>query len=297
MKRALAGYLCCFVLLPGLLLGTRPESCLGAPGVVVPANQESPPAEPDAEEQGAPAGGPGAGAGSGSQDTLQTAEPGTPQAAKPESEDEDPLADVAEAARRARENPLLRRYFLRIFTAQDPFGVPSVLNPDDPFTQDFVDRQIDAFVFDLHKRLEELHSLGDVGIRLLERWERSPGASSKGVVAALIGTLEQMRKASDGVADRLSLVLVEMERKFQEANAVRRELEQSDGAAIEVARRQLELIRADLAEGNRLVRDYFFSKSNVVRLEDLAGANMLQRFDAVEARAKALAEFLKARAD
>ncbi|GAB4252497.1 MAG: hypothetical protein Kow00109_28090 [Acidobacteriota bacterium] len=297
MKLRWAGRLCGFCWIVGFLAGTEAGFTRAAPWPGATAIQEATPGRPDSPPPTGPASATPAGDRSGSRESPAEEESPAPQAGAAEPQDQDPMEDVAEAARRARENPLLRKYFLRIFTAKDPFGLPSVMSPDDPFTQDFVDRQIDAFVFDLHERLEKLASLSALANRLLERWEHSPGPSVPGVVAAFIGTLEQIRKESDGVADRLSLVLVGMERKFQDSNAIRRELDQSDAATIEVVRRETDLIRDDLAEGNRLVRDYFFAKSNVVSLEDLAGANMLQRFDAAEARAKALAEFLKARED
>ncbi len=203
--------------------------------------------------------------------------------------------EIGEAARRARENPFLREYFLRIFQSGDPFESTPRLPEDDPFVQAFVDRQIENFVVTLDEKLRHLEGLGEMSRRLVERWAATESDSDRRNVGyALIATLKQVEDSSDDVADRLAAVLLSMDRKVKNDPKSERDQIAGSGEVMEYVRDQLRLLTVDLQEADRLIRDYLFGRTNLVRVEDLGGANMLQRLYAVRERAKHLQGILRA---
>ena len=202
---------------------------------------------------------------------------------------------VEEAAKRARENPFLREYFLRIFQSGDPFESTPRLPEDDPFVQAFVDRQIENFVVTLDEKLRQLEGLSEMSGRLVERWVATESDSDRRNVGyALIATLKQVEDSSDNVADRLAAVLLSMDRKVRYDPKSERDQIGGSGELIEYVRDQLQLLTVDLRAADRLIRDYFFGRDNLVRVEDLGGANMLQRLYSVRERAKHLQRVLRA---
>ena len=182
----------------------------------------------------------------------------------------------------ARQNTILRAYFRKQFTNMRSFrNSPNWRN--DPFIEDFVDRQIDHFLSQLQEKLSLLRShfsqVESSREALLEvtslqeehsarlQWERS---------------LREVEKNSGDVWNMVRYIFTGLE----DRDRFKPRISSHDKEL--VFRRQVEFMGEEIVEAEREIQYYFFESGRTVQVEDLKGENLLIHLYHVRQLAKKL---------
>ncbi len=176
------------------------------------------------------------------------------------------------AAAAARQNPILRDFYRRLYP-----GLDGSFPPSDEFLESFIDRQIDAFAADIDRRLTQITDRAAIVERLIDRRDAAQGEGRHQVERSLKAVLRLMADDCDGLADRLQLVFAGLNRRGR--NREPRAEEDRDPYV---------MLFAHIQAADRAIRDYLFTSRQVVRVEDLEGEDMLMRLDAAEKLAREL---------
>lgn len=185
---------------------------------------------------------------------------------------------------KARLNPLLRRFFREMYPRS---GGPQ-FSVNEEFLERFVDRQVDQFVEDIDRRLEELTAASEMVEGLRVRYvEEGSGVDRQEVRRALVGSLRRIADQTSGLAGRLAMVFRGLERRKR--LDIRITPESRALGFVE----EIDFMSRQIAEADRLVRDYLFRGTSTVRLEDLGGEDMLVRLDWAEKMAREVARNLR----
>ncbi len=179
--------------------------------------------------------------------------------------------DTAAAA--ARQNPILRDFYRRLYP-----GLDGSFPPSDEFLESFVDRQIDAFASDVDRRLTQITDRAAIVERLLDRRGAAQGDERRQAERSLKAVLRLLADDCDGLADRLQLVFAGLNRRGRNR----------EPRAAEQERNPYAMLFAHIQAADRAIRDYLFTSRQVVRVEDLEGEDMLMRLDAAEKLAREL---------
>lgn len=180
------------------------------------------------------------------------------------------------AAAAARQNPILREFYRRLYP-----GLDNTFPPSEEFLENFVDRQIDAFAADIDRRLKRITDQAAMVENLQQRLGSSQGEGRQTVEQSLKGVLRQLADDCDGLADRLQLVFSGLNRRSRTRGR------DSSSAAGENPDPYVELA-SQIRVADRSIREYLFTSRQVVRLEELEGEDMLMRLDAAEKLAREL---------
>ena len=188
----------------------------------------------------------------------------------------------SEQAPPARQNTILRAYFRKQFSNMRSFNnTPGWRN--DPFVEDFVDRQIDHFISELHEKLSLLRAhfaqVQASRAALLEvtsprqqgparrHWEKS---------------LKEVERYSRDVWNMLRYVFTDLE----DRDNFKPRFGSHDMESI--FRRHVEFMGEEIAEAERKIQHYFFESGRTIQAEDLKGENMLIHLYHVRQLAKKL---------
>jgi hypothetical protein len=185
---------------------------------------------------------------------------------------------------KARLNPLLRRFFREMYPRS---GGPH-FSVNEEFLERFVDRQVDQFVEDIDRRLEELTAASEMVEGLRIRYvEEGSGVDRQEVRRALAGSLRRIADQTSGLAGRLAMVFRGLERRK------RLDIRITPESRVLGFVEEIDFMSLQIAEADRLVRDYLFRGTGTVRLEDLGGEDMLVRLDWAEKVAREVARNLR----
>jgi hypothetical protein len=202
---------------------------------------------------------------------------GSLSAAIPQEEQVEP-----ENAPLARQNTILRAYFRKRFATMRSFHNTPV-SRNDPFAEDFVDRQIDHFLSELQEKLLLLRShfssvqaSRSALLEVISAEERQPAR------LRWENSLRQVERNSKDVWNMLRYVFTDLE----DRDRFKPRFNFHDVESI--FRRQTEFMGEEIAEAERKIKHYFFESGSTVQVEDLKGENMLIHLYHVRQLAKKL---------
>jgi hypothetical protein len=141
----------------------------------------------------------------------------------------------------------------------------------DPFVEEFVDRQIDAFIGEIRSKLEELKTNLSVAEKLRERLisENMQPSVLHSAVRAFDAALEETEDSADDLRDMLSTVLVGLERKGSFKESI---FESSYGNWYE---KEVRYIRERITDSEKRIHSYLFESRNVVHANELKEESMM----------------------
>jgi hypothetical protein len=202
---------------------------------------------------------------------------GSLSAAGPQEEQVEP-----ENAPLARQNTILRAYFRKqSLTVRSFHNSPASRN--DPFVENFVDRQIDHFLSELQEKLLLLRShFFSVQVSRTALLEVTSAEERQPALLRWENSLSQVERHSKDAWNMLRYVFTDLE----DRDSFKPRLNSHDVESI--FRRQTEFMGEEIAEAERKIQDYFFDSSHTVQLEDLKGENMLIHLYHVRQLAKKL---------
>ena len=174
-----------------------------------------------------------------------------------------------ESAPAARQNPILRAYFRKQFANMRSFrNMPSWR--DDPFVEDFVDRQIDHFLSELREKLVLLRAR----FAHVEQGREAilEAASAEQVKPAQLRwkrSLRGVEKQAGDLWNMLRYVFTELKDRDGFKPRISRQDKES------VFRKQMESMGQQINKAEKRIKQYFFEAESTVSLEDLKDENML----------------------
>lgn len=206
---------------------------------------------------------------------------GSAAAAEPEVQEEEPPP--------ARQNLLLREYFKKQYeTVISPQHGPGSAPHNERFMQMYIDRQIDHFLREVKKKLERLRGEWDQARQLQESLAASGQRVSKN--SPPVREFAEHLKAVSDSADDLRKMFLMLVRELDSKEDLRhRVTEESRRAYFE---REMGYLEEQIRRAEERIRDFLFVPSNVVRLEELQGENMLIYLYRVDKMAKMVRDSL-----
>lgn len=185
----------------------------------------------------------------------------------------------------ARQNALLRQFFKRQYLRLRRKSHD--LNTF--FLDAYVDRQIDRFLQDIQRKLEELHRSLRHSAEMREQWSReSPGPAARGRQRSLFErALKELEDRTGDLHGMLALVLPSLKSK----QALPRSMDPCSPANF--YEEEMRFIEAQVTEADLRIRDYLFDATNTVRVENLRCDNMMIRLHRAKEMAKQIRRELR----
>ena len=182
----------------------------------------------------------------------------------------------------ARQNTILRDYFRKQFANMRSFhNTPGWRN--DPFVEDFVDRQIDHFLKELQEKLLRLRShFSHVEASREALLQATSPAEQRQAQLRWENSLKEVERKSGDVWNMLRYVFTGLE----DRDGFKPRLSSHD---LEVVfRQQVGFMAAEIGEAERKIHHYLFESGSTILVEDLRGENMLIHLYHVRQMAKQL---------
>ena len=182
----------------------------------------------------------------------------------------------------ARQNTILRAYFRKQFANMRSFhNTPGWRN--DPFAENFVDRQIDHFLSQLHEKLSLLRShFSQVEASRTALLTVTSPQEQRSARLQWETSLRKVERYSGDVWNLLRYILTNLE----DRDHFKPRFSAADMES--VFRRQVEFMGEEIVEAERKIQHYFFESGRTVQVEDLRGENMLIHLYHVKQMAKKL---------
>ena len=182
----------------------------------------------------------------------------------------------------ARQNTILRAYFRKQFANMRSFhNTPGWRN--DPFVEDFVDRQIDHFLSELQEKLLRLRShFSHVEAAREALLQATSPQEQRRASLRWENSLKEVERYSGDVWNMLRYVFTGLE----DRDGFKPRLSSHD---LEVVfRGQVGFMAAEIGEAERKIHHYLFESGSTILVEDLRGENMLIHLYHVRQMAKKL---------
>ena len=187
-----------------------------------------------------------------------------------------------EAAPPARQNTILRAHFREQFANMRSFHNTSGWR-NDPFVEDFIDRQIDHFLSQLQEKLSLLRAqFSHVEASREALLEVTSPQEQRSARLQWENSLRKVERYSGDVWNMLRYVFTGLE----DRDRFKPRLSSHDMES--VFRRQVEFMGEEIFEAERKIQHYFFQSGSTVQVEDLKGENMLIHLYHVRQLAKKL---------
>ncbi len=220
--------------------------------------------------------------------------PAADQKEEPQAKEEGKKEDPALVA--ARQNPLLRNYFKKLYRgnqeyfADDPLFPrpdPQWNAPRDRFLESLVDQQIDNFIGEVREKTSALRKdLSDVksarnAFIAADREDRNKARSD------WRDALKRLEDQAGDLRGMLSLIMTDFDSKSDFKMKWRGD-SKADGFASET-----ESLEDELTKAEQRISDYFLSPTYVVNVAQLKGDSMLGLLYRVEEMSKKIRENLR----
>ncbi|MEE8349517.1 MAG: hypothetical protein V3R94_08110 [Acidobacteriota bacterium] len=188
----------------------------------------------------------------------------------------------AEAIPPARQNSILRTHFRKQFAAMRSLhNSPSWRN--DPFIEDFIDRQIDHYLVELQDKLAGLRAyLDQVQVSRTALLELASGEDRRSAVRQWENSLKQVERHSGDIWNQLRYVFTGLEDK----DRFKPRFNTNDKESL--FQPQMQYLEEEVAEAEKEIQLYFFEASRTIAVEDIKGENMLIHLYHVRQMAKKL---------